>query len=136
MGKTSNVTIGIDVVSINRINRLLDDHPQKFRKFAYTSDEQQYCDKQAYPSQHYAVRWATKEAYIKAIGKQDVNPDLSSIEVTQNPTPHLTLTGEGYDILSEAASKRGASPEETSLAISLSHEKRTDVAVGIVIILF
>ena len=133
---SSNLAVGIDVVSISRIERILDNYPNKFRDFVYTVDEQQYCDDQFSPSQHYAVRWAAKEAYIKAVGKFGVNPDLTSIEVVREPVPHLSLTGDGYRLLSKVTSDRDASPDSSSIALSMSHERHIDLALGFVLIIF
>jgi holo-[acyl-carrier protein] synthase len=132
----SNLAAGIDVVSIRRIERILKNYPNKFRNFAYTSSEQQYCDDQCSPSQHYAVRWAAKEAYIKTVGKFDGNPDLTSIEVIREPVPHLNLTGDGYRLLSEVTSDKGVSPDSSSIALSMTHERDTDLALGFVLIIF
>lgn len=133
---SSNLAVGIDAVSISRIGRILDNYPNKFRDFAYTSDEKQYCDDQFSPSQHYAVRWAAKEAYIKAVGKFGVNPDLTSIEVVREPVPHLNLTGDGYRLLNKVTSDRDVSPDSSSIALSITHERDIDLALGFVLIIF
>jgi holo-[acyl-carrier protein] synthase len=133
---SSNLAVGIDVVSISRIERILNNYPNKFRNFAYTSNEQQYCDDQFSPYQHYAVRWAAKEAYIKAVGKFGGNPDLTSIEVIREPVPHLNLTGDGYRLLSKVTSDRDISPDSSSIALSMTHERDMDLALGFVLITF
>lgn len=132
----SNLAVGIDVVSIRRIERILNNYPNKFRNFAYTSSEQQYCDDQFSPSQHYAVRWAVKEAYIKAVGKFDGNPDLTSIEVIRDPVPHLNLTGDGYRLLNKVTSDKNVSSDNSSIALSMTHERDMDLALGFVLITF
>jgi len=129
----SNLLIGSDIVAISRITQLLDNYPNKFKKFAFSPLEQQYCDKQANPSQHYAARWAIKEAYIKSTGKVGSNPDLSTIEIVRDPTPSLSLSGDGLELLREA-STRDHPVDQATIAISLSHEKELDMALGVVIV--
>jgi holo-[acyl-carrier protein] synthase len=129
-------TIGGDITAISRIKNLLDDHPDRFKKFAFTSRERTYCDKQINPAQHYAARWAVKEAYVKAVGEIGANPNLSTIEIVRKPTPHVSLSDEGLELLHHAAESRGVPIEHTEVAITLSHEKKLDLALGIVLIKF
>lgn len=134
--KKSNIAIGCDCVSINRIQSLLSDYPDRFRNLAFTPHEQQYCDKQPFPHQHYAARWTVKEAFIKAAGTSEASPALKSIEINHGPPPNLSLSGDGLDLLSQVASERDCSIENVGISISLAHEKEADIALGFVIILF
>jgi len=61
------VGIGIDLVKIERINKAGKDHPG-FLERVFTAIEREYCSKQKFPAQHYAGRFAAKEAVLKAIG--------------------------------------------------------------------
>lgn len=132
----TGITVGSDIVAISRIERLLDEYPDKFRNFAYSDTERRYCDEQRYPPQHYAARWAVKEAYIKAVGDPGTNPDLSTIQVVRRPNPRLSLSDDGLELLSREAATRGTSAEATSIAVSLSHEKVLDLAQGVVVVQF
>lgn len=132
----SNIGMGCDCVSISRVQTLLSDYPDRFRDLAFTSHEQQYCEKQPFPHQHYAARWTVKEAFIKAIDSSETSPDLGSIEIIHGPPPKLSLSGDGLDLLSQAASERDSSVNDTEITISLTHEKEADIALGFVIILF
>jgi holo-[acyl-carrier protein] synthase len=136
MTDSGGSTIGGDITAISRIKSLLDDHPDKFKKFGFTTSEQNYCDKQIYPAQHYAARWAVKEAYIKTVGDLGSNPNLSTIGIVRQPTPHLSLSDGGLELLHQAARSRGVPVEHTEVTITLSHEKKLDLALGIVLIEF
>lgn len=61
------VGIGIDLVKIERINKAGKNHPG-FLERVFTEREREYCTRQKYPAQHYAGRFAAKEAVLKAIG--------------------------------------------------------------------
>lgn len=126
--------IGIDLVAITRIKRIMEDHPEQFRNFAFTTDEQQYCDEQTFPHQHYAARWAVKEAFIKALREPESNPNLTTIEVVNQPAPQLSLSGETSAILDQRASQENSSLDEVCISISMAHEQNVDLAIGAVVI--
>jgi holo-[acyl-carrier protein] synthase len=60
--------IGIDIVSIPRIERMLDRWGSLFTRRVFTPAEIAYCEGRSNPGQHFALRWAAKEAMIKALG--------------------------------------------------------------------
>ena len=62
------VTCGTDIIEISRIQESIETMGEKFIQRVYTQDEISYCEgrgKQKY--QHYAARFAAKEAVFKAI---------------------------------------------------------------------
>ena len=61
------MTVGVDLIEIERIRRALENHPS-FRERCFTEAERRYCDSRLNPAQHYAARFAGKEAVGKAIG--------------------------------------------------------------------
>ncbi|OGW50365.1 MAG: holo-[acyl-carrier-protein] synthase [Nitrospirae bacterium GWC2_57_9] len=61
------VGIGVDLVKIDRIDKAGRNHPG-FLERVFTDKEQEYCSRQKFPAQHYAGRFAAKEALLKAIG--------------------------------------------------------------------
>ena len=61
------VGLGVDIVEIARMKRILERSP-RFRQRVYTEGERIYCDKNANPAVHYAMRFAAKEAVLKALG--------------------------------------------------------------------
>lgn len=62
------VTCGTDVIEINRIKDSIETMKERFLDRVYTKKEQAYCEsKNAQKYQHYAVRFAAKEAAFKAI---------------------------------------------------------------------
>jgi holo-[acyl-carrier protein] synthase len=133
---SSKITVGIDIVSISRIRQLMKDYPESSRNLFFSKKEQDYCSEQVFPYQHYAARWAVKEAFIKAVRDSKPNPDLTSIEIIGGTPPRISLSNDGFDILMDAASSRDSSPENTDIAFSMTHEQDADLALGLIIILF
>ena len=61
------VAIGIDIIEVARIREVLERTP-RFRERVFTPAERAYCDSRgAVAAQHYAVRFAAKEAALKAL---------------------------------------------------------------------
>lgn len=59
---------GIDIIEIARIEELILRHGNHFLKKIYTAEEKDYCQPKALAAQHYAARFAAKEAAMKALG--------------------------------------------------------------------
>lgn len=78
---------GIDIVSVRRIERLLEDHPERFRARIYTQAELDYAaGKKAQPL-HLSARFAAKEAVMKVLGHGfGTGVAFTDIEVIREPT--------------------------------------------------
>jgi len=59
---------GIDVVEIARIQRMLDDHSDRFLERCFTPDERIHGEGGRRYVEHIAARFAAKEAAMKALG--------------------------------------------------------------------
>ena len=60
--------IGVDLVNIERIEMVIDQWGKRFTDRVFTPQEIAFCIKRAFPPQSYALRFAAKEAFSKAIG--------------------------------------------------------------------
>lgn len=58
--------VGVDIVEINRIAKQI--HNKRFLKKVFSAQEVAYCRARKKSAQHFAVRFAAKEAVWKAIG--------------------------------------------------------------------
>ncbi len=65
---------GIDIIEISRIKKAIDRWGERFLKYVFTEKEIKYAMRYKYPEQHFAGRFAAKEAVYKAIGD---SPDIS-----------------------------------------------------------
>lgn len=108
---------GIDVIEIARIQKAVERWGDDFLLHVFNEEEIVYCRERKNPYQHYAVRFAAKEAVFKAVGdKKMVWKDLT---ITNDP--------DGKPVC--AYSARGFS---NKILISLSHSKDYAVASAIV----
>lgn len=65
-----NVGCGVDIIEIDRIREDIESIGDRFLRRVFTDREIEYCEsKKAQKFQHYAGRFAAKEAAFKAISK-------------------------------------------------------------------
>jgi len=61
------ISIGIDIIEVRRVREVLRRTP-RFTERVFTTDERAYCDSRGVVApQHYAARFAAKEAVLKAL---------------------------------------------------------------------
>ena len=60
--------IGTDIVECLRIAQMIERHGELFINRVYTQNEIEYCRSRKAATQHFAGRWAAKEAALKALG--------------------------------------------------------------------
>ncbi|MEA3470522.1 MAG: holo-ACP synthase, partial [Thermodesulfobacteriota bacterium] len=88
--------IGTDLVDVSRIEKIIGKWNDRFLKRIFSQGEIRYCKKRAFPPQHYAARFAVKEALLKCIGMGLFSGlNLRDIEVvnTKEGKPELTVHG-------------------------------------------
>lgn len=97
--------IGTDIVEIKRIKDAVQKWGERFLRKIFTGNEISYCYKKKDPYPHLAVRFAAKEAVIKALSNsahkaQGVErvlkfANFKNIEVSNHPTgkPFINLLG-------------------------------------------
>jgi holo-[acyl-carrier protein] synthase len=62
------IGIGTDIVECLRIGKMIEQHGELFLKRVFTDREIRYCQSRKFSTEHFAGRWAAKEAILKAIG--------------------------------------------------------------------
>ena len=60
--------IGTDITEVLRVAQMIERHGELFVGRVYTAAEIDYCRSRRMATQHFAGRWAAKEAVLKAIG--------------------------------------------------------------------
>lgn len=117
--------LGLDVVPISRMAGVLERHGARATRRLFSTAEQEDCATRGSPAQHYAARFAAKEAVLKALGAP---PGLRWCEIevrsARGGAPVLFLSGAA----AEAARRRGV----TSQHVSLTHAG--DVAAAVVVL--
>jgi holo-[acyl-carrier protein] synthase len=117
--------IGIDIVKTARIRSAVERWGQRFLERVFTADEIAYAYKKADPFLSLAVRFAAKEAFIKATRKGQTIP-LTDIEIVhhEHGRPLLHLKGETKKCMGDACAG--------TIHVSLSHEKEYGVACVVI----
>jgi len=96
--------IGVDLVEIRRIDAALRRWGNRFVERIFTDTEARFCWKKAYPPSSFALRFAAKEAFSKALGT-GMRRGLRwrDIEVFHHPggRPGLKLRGTSFEICRE-----------------------------------
>jgi holo-[acyl-carrier protein] synthase len=119
--------IGTDIIEVDRIAAKLE-KGKGFRDLIFTPQEVAYCERQGYPAQHYAARFAAKEAFLKAMGTGWGHGKIhfNEIEIVNNEAgkPLLQLIGNATASYSELQIKQ--------IHVSLSHVKATAVAMVLI----
>ena len=114
--------IGTDIVSVVRIEKIIQQHSQRFIKRNYTPIEIKYCDSKAAPAIHYAGRFAAKEAIKKALLSSGIvsNIDFAAIEILsiESGAPEVQLNHPPLD--------------QITCKVSISHTDDTAIAFAIV----
>jgi holo-[acyl-carrier protein] synthase len=67
-GKPLELGTGIDIIEVARIHQAIDRWGESFLHYVFNAEEITYARKQRYPDQHFAARFAAKEAVFKAFG--------------------------------------------------------------------
>lgn len=106
------VGVGLDVVPIARVAAMLARHGARAEERLFSVGERADCQGRAEPAQHYAARFAAKEAALKALGAP---PGLKWVEIevrtADTGRPVLLLWGAA----AAAAARRGVSMQHLSL---------------------
>lgn len=110
------IGLGTDIVEIVRIGQMVERHGEHFINRVFTDDEIAYCQRRKHSYQHFAGRWAAKEAVMKALGTGFVKGiHWRDIEVVPNKAgkPSIELRGGARDL----AEQMGI----TEMMITISH---------------
>ena len=116
--------IGIDLVNISRIERVISRWGDRFIARVFAPAETEFCYRRVSPFSAFALRFASKEAFSKALGL-GMRKGLKwrDIEVFNDPNgkPGLRLHGQSSDICREAGITR--------IHLSLSDDSKYGVAM-------
>jgi holo-[acyl-carrier protein] synthase len=108
--------IGTDIIECPRIGKMIENHGELFLRRVYTQREIRYCQARKHAIEHFAGRWAAKEAILKAIGTgRSRGIAWTNIEVRndQDGRPRVLVCGAAK----ETARNRGIG----DILISISH---------------
>ncbi|MFN8242417.1 MAG: holo-ACP synthase [Ferruginibacter sp.] len=118
--------LGIDLIETERVAEKIG-KDSGFRELVFSAAEIAYCETRANKYEHYAARFAAKEAFFKAIGTGWVNGTaFNEVEVLHDAAgkPHLHFLGKTADTVKKL--------QPGSITVSLSHVKTMATAIVII----
>lgn len=112
-----NIFTGVDIVTISRFDKKQLQN-KSFLNLCFTESEQQYCLSKQNPAQHFAARFAAKEAVIKALSGLNLYLERNKIEIRnkENGRPYIIMHTDNIDFLNLKSD------------ISLSHSETSAIA--------
>lgn len=123
------ISTGIDVIEVERIKKAIEELGDTFLNKIYTEKEIQYCNRsEKVKYQHFAARFAVKEAVFKALSNyldNSYNDIWKYVEVINQESgkPYINVNK-----LNEKLGKTGVRYILTDIDISISHIKELAVA--------
>ena len=122
--------IGTDIIECLRIAQMIERHGELFITRVYTQHEIQYCQSRKQATQHYAGRWAAKEAVLKALGtgwRRGISWRDIEIRNDASGRPRVALRGGAADVVE----RLGISEMHISISHCRSHATAYALAEGL-----
>ena len=117
--------LGIDIIEIARVKQSIDRYGDNFLNKVFTENEINYCNAKFNKYQHFAARFATKEAVYKALTsgwKEGLRWKDIEVQNDASGMPSIKPSGKLESFLSENA----------QLKVSISHSDNYVTAVAII----
>lgn len=111
------------------MKQVIERQGRRFLDRVFTPRERAYCEAQRMKYEHYAARFAAKEAVMKAMEvKRETGFRLREIEILRRPT------GQPFIFISPASRKRFGLPRKFQMELSLTHEREYAMAFVVLLI--
>ena len=121
--------IGTDVVECLRIAQMIERHGELFVTRVFTPLECEYCSSRKAATQHYAGRWAAKEAVLKAMGTgwaRGIRWQDIEIRNDQGGRPRVALGGGAREV----CERLGVEEMLVSISHCRTHATAFAIALG------
>ncbi|UOE49257.1 holo-ACP synthase [Mucilaginibacter sp. SMC90] len=118
--------VGIDMIEVERVQSSIAKE-QGFRELVFSANEIAYCESKTNKYQHYAARFAAKEAFFKALGTGWLTDTaFNEIEISNDESgkPCLEPIGESAIVINRGGPLK--------ISVSLTHLKTMASAVVII----
>ncbi len=119
------IGVGIDITDQQRLRESLEEFGEKFLRQILTEEEIAACARYRFPIEHYAGKFAAKEAFMKAMGSGLGQISFQEIQVFNRES------GSPYIVTHRHASTLIQQLGVTTIHVSLSHDAQVAVAVVI-----
>jgi holo-[acyl-carrier protein] synthase len=122
------IGLGTDIIECSRIGEMIHKHGELFLNRVFTQQEIAYCSSRKTSNQHYAGRWAAKEAALKALGTgwaKGIQWTDIAVSHQLGGKPIITIDG----VAAEIAKEQGIA----EIMLSISHCRHYAVAYCIAV---
>jgi len=122
------IGLGTDIIECSRISEMIHKHGELFLNRVFTQQEIAYCSSRKTSNQHYAGRWAAKEAALKALGTgwaKGIQWTDIAVSHQLGGKPIITIDG----VAAEIAKEQGIA----EIMLSISHCRHYAVAYCIAV---
>ena len=120
---------GIDLVKVVRMEQMIRRSGKSFLNRVFSASEQAYCGAKRMKFEHYAARFAAKEAVLKAL---KIRPRkglrLSGIEVRHE------ATGKPFIAFNAESRRQFHLPAKAQIELSIAHEREYAIATVVIVI--
>ncbi len=118
--------LGVDLVEIERMRQAIARRPRILDRL-FSDEERSYCQARNKPEIHYAMRFAAKEAVLKALGTGFAGMRFRDVEVVRDERgrPYPRLSGRAAEVA------EAAGVVEMHLSLSFTHTNAVASAVAI-----
>ena len=123
------IGVGVDVVSISRVRKAVERRGESFLNRVFTERELEHCFQSGCPYERLAARFAAKEAVFKAIGHASRSRlGWKGVEIEAGGSgARVVMSKPLTSILREKGAR--------NILISLSHDRTSDVAIAVAVLL-
>ena len=121
--------LGTDIIEILRIGRMIERHGEVFLQRVYTEQEIAYCQRRRASYQHFAGRWAAKEAAMKVVGtgwSRGVSWRDIEVHAMNTGEPRMEVRGAVRDL----AEQRGIENMLVTISHCRAYATATVIGVG------
>jgi holo-[acyl-carrier protein] synthase len=118
--------LGIDIIEVERIAEKIM-KANGFREIVFSENEIAYCESKTHKYEHYAARFAAKEAFFKALGTGWLDDTaFNEVEIVNDTSgkPGIVFRGRTKDTINSMGI--------INIQVSLTHIKATGAAVVII----
>lgn len=121
---------GIDLVKVERIEKMIRRMSGKaLLNRVFSAAEQAYCNSKRMKFEHYAARFAAKEAVLKALKvRPGKGQRLAGIEVRRE------ATGKPFIEIARESRKSLCLPARAQIELSIAHEREYAIATVVIVI--
>lgn len=122
--------VGTDIISVARVERIVERYGEKFLRAHFAEEEIRYCRGKARPARHFAGKLAGKEAVAKVLRiRWETGFSWSDIRILNDTdgAPLAVLAG----IPKRFAQERGFDPRTIQVSVSHCDEYATATALAL-----